>query len=244
MQWDAATSHEIKKEIQNGRTTAFLPLGAIEQHGAHLVTGYDTWIAKKIAGDLAIEFRAWVLPSFEYGTSDHHKGFAGTFTLSESTVMALMKDLMESARENGIQKLVLVNGHGGNYSWMKKLGADYRGVKLVHDGATPILFSVIRELESKYAAGDLGLHAGLFETSMAMHTHRDAVRSDRMAPGLVPADRKKGWSDDEIRSFIAAGLKNSTPTGTIGDPKDSSAVLGERFFARVMEKFRALVAEI
>ncbi|MBL7715165.1 MAG: creatininase family protein [Bdellovibrionales bacterium] len=243
MFWDASTSQEILDEVHRGRDTAILPLGAIEQHGAHLVTGYDSWIAKRIATDLSKKVKAWVLPSFEFGTSDHHRGFHGTLTLRESTVMAMMQDLMQSLCESEIKRLILVNGHGGNYSWMRKLGNQFKGMRIVQDGDRPILFSVIRELEIEYPAAALGLHAGLFETSMALHTHTDAVRKNLMKAGLVPANPEKAWTDEEIRGFIAVGLKNSSPNGIIGDPSQASLELGRKFYDRVLERFLELVTE-
>ncbi|WP_344219141.1 creatininase family protein, partial [Kribbella sancticallisti] len=97
-----------------------LPVGATEQHGPHLATGTDWFLAQSITERAAFDAaqrsaRPLVItPPVAFGASDHHLPFGGTLSLTAETMQAVLIDLARSAAASGAQRLVLVNGHGGN----------------------------------------------------------------------------------------------------------------------------------
>lgn len=248
MNWSSATSPEIATHIKNGRTLAFLPLGAIEQHGPHLAVSYDSKIAKRLSADLSIEFNGWCLPSFEYGMSEHHIGFAGTITIPGDILRQFVIEIARSLGKQGIETLILINGHGGNYGWMKLLPKlTSQGLPhIIHDADDPVLFKSIREIAQASAKplvneALLGLHAGLFETSLALHTHPEAVRKNSLANGLLPSNPALGWGQNEISQIISEGLAIHTPNGVIGDARLADDSSGKLFYQILISNFIGLI---
>ena len=55
-----------------------------------------------------------ILPPVGIGCSDHHIGFCGTLSLSHSTFIAFVKDIIQSVIQHGFNKIISLNSHGGN----------------------------------------------------------------------------------------------------------------------------------
>ena len=95
--------------------TAILPTGSFEQHGRHLPLTTDSLIATAIAERLAADYNLFVLPVLTFGCSHEHAGFPGTVSISAHTLGAVVSDIFDSLAQSGVDRLVLVNAHGGNY---------------------------------------------------------------------------------------------------------------------------------
>lgn len=111
---------EDVRALDKERAAVVLVIGAIEQHGPHLPTGTDLALGASIL-TLAVErldpsVQLWVLPPLAYGRSVEHEGFAGTVTLSQETLSAIVHDIASSVARSGFRRLVLFNSHGGNLS--------------------------------------------------------------------------------------------------------------------------------
>src|SRR5437588_8701895 len=102
-------------EAARNATVAMLPVGSFEQHGDHLPLTTDTLIACIIANRLATTYNLLLLPPVTMSCSHEHADFAGTVSISSRTLIAIIDDVQSSLARSGIEHLVLVNGHGGNY---------------------------------------------------------------------------------------------------------------------------------
>ena len=100
---------------------AVLPFGATEPHNFHMPYGTDDFQVEKL-GELACQ-RAWdagarvaLLPAMPYGVNTNHLKIPGALACSvtPTTLLALLTDLVDSLERQGVRKLVLLNGHGGN----------------------------------------------------------------------------------------------------------------------------------
>jgi hypothetical protein len=94
-----------------------LPVGAVEQHGPHLPLDTDAfdadYLARRVA-EACSDPKPLVLPAISYGVSYHHADFTGTISIANETLARLVYEIGISVSRNGIQKLVIINGHGGN----------------------------------------------------------------------------------------------------------------------------------
>lgn len=116
--------------IDPEKTIAILPTAAIEQHGPHLPVGTDTLIAegmlnatrKACPDDLDLV----ILPVQAIGKSNEHLWAAGTCTLSAETALRAWTEIGMSVARAGIQKLLIVNSHGGNLDLVSILTRELR----------------------------------------------------------------------------------------------------------------------
>src|SRR6185295_15110394 len=92
-----------------------LPLGATEQHGPHLGVSTDATIATAIAEGVerALPEDVLLCPTLSVGSSHHHLGF-GALSIAPETYARVLADLVDCLQRWGAQRIVLLNGHGGN----------------------------------------------------------------------------------------------------------------------------------
>src|SRR5918998_1073295 len=110
MRWEELSSPTIAA-LDRDRTIVVLPLGSVEQHGAHLPLGTDTLLAHSVSLSAAARLpgRVVVLPPPWYGFSAHHMRFPGSVTLAPGTMMRLVEDIVTSVVEHGFRRVALVN---------------------------------------------------------------------------------------------------------------------------------------
>jgi Uncharacterized protein, putative amidase len=148
---------------------AVLPTGSVEQHAPHLPVSVDSLRADHLSAELVetageAGLRLVRLPVFSYGYSEHHLQFPGTVTLSQDTYRDAVVDVGASLAEHGVDRLILLNCHGGNREPLSlavdRLGRDHDvTTHLVH--WTEFARERLREL-----FGDEWGHAGEHETSV------------------------------------------------------------------------------
>lgn len=92
---------------------AVLPLGSTEQHaGLSLCTDY--LLSERVAVEAAEPLGVPVFPGLPYGVAPYFMGFPGTITLRAETYLRVIREILESLATHGFQRIVIVNGHGGN----------------------------------------------------------------------------------------------------------------------------------
>lgn len=148
---------------------ALLPIGSQEQHGARLPLGTDTLLVEAVVSRaVALDLPDVVLlPALPYGLSPHHR-FAAAVTLTPSTLLALLGEVLDSLVDCGFRRLLVVNGHGGNDEPMRLA---VKGAALRHDVAVAAA--------NYWSLGDPGRspgHAGAFETSLLLAAEPALVR--------------------------------------------------------------------
>ena len=109
------TTATSQHERDRAARVAVLPVGSFEQHGDFLPLITDTAIACLIARRVSADYGLFLLPPVTLSCSHEHSGFAGTVSVSASTLAAVVSDVAQSLHASGIDRLAIVNGHGGNY---------------------------------------------------------------------------------------------------------------------------------
>jgi len=207
------TWENTSKELEaSGVDTAVMAVGAIEQHGIHLPLGQDWMHVQEMSRRIAERLNAYLLPAMPFGNSQEHQDFKGTIWLQPATLAAVVKDIVASLEHHGFRKVVLVNGHGGN--WILK--PTVREIDLARTGVMVVWVG-----PEKMAPGAVTLtelHAGRSETSRALALYPHLVKDERV--DFVP---------DVGREFLDyVGVKGVCPDGIWGEPTKATAEEGRR----------------
>ena len=209
-------------------SVALLPIGAFEQHGSHLPLATDTIIASIIAGAIAEEYGHFLLPPISITCSHEHAAFAGTVSISASTLQAVIRDVQDSLQRSGIDKLVLVNAHGGNYV----LGNIVQQANV--DGVRMSLFPGRGDWETARKSAGMktnshdDMHGGELETSILLRYVPDAVMVDYAEYDHEAPDRG---------DLLVFGISRYTASGIIGRPSLAAATKGEAMVVALVERF-------
>ena len=127
--------HELKfmtaKEIQEAFSTnpvIIIPLGSMEVHGPHSPVG-DFMAAEEIAIKAAAQVGAYVTPVVPFGNSEYFRGFSGTISIRNETLLNWVSDMVYSLVEHNITKILFLNGHAGNAPMLEELSRRFRREK-------------------------------------------------------------------------------------------------------------------
>lgn len=222
---------------------AILPWGATEAHNYHLPYATDNYQIDAIAaesGKIAWEkgAKVMVLPNIPFGVNTGQADIKLNINLNPSTQFAILADIIEVLNRQGIKKLVLLNGHGGNNfkPLLRELGLKFPEMLLV----TTSFFQVVDKSKFFEEPGD---HADEMETSLMLHLRSDLVQPLEKA-GLGKEKKskikgiKEGWAWSERKWSLV-----TEDTG-IGNPKKATKEKGEKFFNAVSEKIAGLLVEL
>ena len=208
---------------------AVLPVGSFEQHGDFLPLITDTLVAGVIARRLSADHGLLLLPPVTLSCSHEHSGFPGTVSISAATLIAVVTDVAESLRRSGIERLAIVNGHGGNYVLANVVQqANVAGPRMT-------LFPGRTEWDAARAAAGLqtstseDMHAGELEVSLLLHTY----------PELVGEDFRQGdWQAAPRPHLLVTGMRGYTESGVIGRPSLATAEKGHAILDSLARSFK------
>nr|WP_208115953.1 creatininase family protein [Labedaea rhizosphaerae] len=209
---------------------AVLPIGSFEQHGAILPLATDTVVACAVADAIAAAYPVLRLPPITISCSHEHAGWPGTVSISATTLAAVVTDIAASLRESGVDKLVLVNGHGGNYV----LG----NVVQESRGAMALFPTEVDWLRARAEGGvetgpDLDMHAGELETSLLLHARPELVDPQYAEHDHLAPDRNL---------LLTLGMAAYTESGVVGRPSLASAAKGAAALASLVAAFAEVLA--
>jgi len=221
---------------------ALLPWGATEAHNTHLPYGTDTIETEAIAaraGRIAWDkgARVAVLPAMPFGVQTGQLDIPFCLNLNPSTQALVLGDLVRSLDGQGVPKIVLLNGHGGN---------DFR--QMIRELQPQVksflcLMNWYKLVDPKEFFTDLGDHAGELETSVMLHVAPDLVRP--LAEAGSGAARP--WKLEGLRAGWAWAPRRWTAvtddTG-VGDPRAATREKGERYVAAVVDRVAAFLVEL
>ena len=212
---------EFRELIKSKKPTVIIPVGSIEQHGAHLPITTDSDIVTEIASRLAKKCGFIVFPTISYGVSEEHYPLFNINTSSVS-LSVFLSGIIKSLVENNIKSVKILNGHHGNVEVLKMMELS------PNFPSKPDFYSYWHFMEHEFD------HAGFVETSI-MLAISDKVKMEKAEKGLIT----KGLSDEEIQrinklSTEPGGFPKVAKNGVWGDPTSATKKDGEKFLAEIV----------
>ena len=209
---------EFRKLIKSKKPTIIIPVGSIEQHGAHLPISTDSDIVTEIASRLAKKCGFIVLPTISYGVSREHDPLFN-LSLRPQHLKRILNDIIDSLVRNHIKKIIILNGHHGNLRPIDSIRTDVKKVSKL---------SYWHFMKHEFD------HAGFVETSL-MLAISNKVKMKKAKKGLIT----KGLSENEKKrisklSVKVGGFPQVTKNGVWGDPTNATKKDGQKFLAEIV----------
>ncbi|MGB8705991.1 MAG: creatininase family protein [Gillisia sp.] len=222
---------------------AVLPWGATEAHNYHLPYATDNIQIEAIAAEAAkyaseAGAKLIILPNIPFGVNTGQLDIKLDINLNPSTQLAILADIIEVLNRQGIQKLIVLNGHGGNdfKPMLRELGLRFPKMFLIMTN----FFQVLNKSEYFEETGD---HADEMETSLMLHLCPDLTLplkeagEGREKKSTIKAIRE-GWAWSERK------WSSVTEDTGIGNPKKATREKGEKFFDAVSKKLAELFLDV
>lgn len=210
-----------------------VPIGSTEQHGPNGLLGTDAICPTVIAERVGAQLQTLVAPTIAFGNAQHHLAFSGTMALRPSTLLAVVKDLVQCLAHHGFKKVYFLNGHGGNIATVTAAFSEvYAAVSL--EGTTAVQCRLrnwyegerVRTLGREFYADAEGSHGTASEVSVTQYAH----------PEHIKVVTFKGKANASNGIFDAQDYRQRYPDGRIGsDPSLSSPTHGEQLVQAAVE---------
>ncbi len=239
---------------------AFLPVGSTEGHGPHAPLGTDTLNAVAVAEAAATAYgtrardagdpdakddahagtdrgEALVGPPIPVGVAEEHRRFDGTTWVSPDTFRAYVRETAASFPAHGVDRVVFVNGHGGNVEALAEVARRFSRDD-AHNGYAVAFtwFEAVGEHGS-----DMG-HAGPLETALLRATHPNLVREDRVESARDGGSDR--WGEWVSGVNLAHDSHEFTDNGVVGDPTAGDAERGRELLGRASDALATLAAAV
>ena len=244
MQLQLSTWQEVEAYLNQSRGIV-LPIGSTEQHGPVGLIGTDAICAEAVAAAVGEETGAMVGPVINVGMAQHHMAFPGSVTYRPTTLVLVIRDIVQSLAEHGFERFLFVNGHGGNDASITaafyEIYAEARALRGAD--APPLRFKRVNWWQTedvkalaKEAFGDAeGTHATASEVALAQFVHPDHIKTVPLDPPIAPSRR----SFYDCRHF-----RREFPDGRIGSNSAlATPQLGERFLRTAVSRISEIYGE-
>ncbi|MGE5621139.1 MAG: creatininase family protein [archaeon] len=241
--YEELTSPDFKKAVELSEKTCIIPMGILEKHGPHLPLGTDMLDAREIVSRAAQKEYTIIFPQYYFGQIFEAKHQPGTIAYSSSLVWNLLQETCDELSRNGIKKIILVNGHGGNTYFLRyfcqaqlEKRKDY-AVILFTPADNPEVAEKIKKLRRTSNDG----HAGETETSEMLVTNSSLVHLDA-AKSQNGDDQKR--LKDLPDSFSGIWWYARFPNHYAGDGSYASKEIGELLVNNEVEQLTKLIRNV
>jgi creatinine amidohydrolase len=243
VKWEELTASDFRQAIQQSKGVCLLPFGILEKHGQHLPLGTDLLNVRYASLHAAEQEFSVVFPEYYFGQIFEAKHEPGTVAYSLDLQLKLLQETTAEMARNGCEKIIIVNGHGGNEHLLPLFAQaqmdssrDYIVYVLDGERARP-------GGPAKKSTG-VDYHAGENESSNTLYTHPELTHLDR-ATGESGADQKR----QTLPEFLYTGIwwYARFPNHYSGDGSVATKELGEwnvqGWIATIVESIRAVKAD-
>ena len=226
IKYEELRAPDFTNAVDKSGSTCLIPIGVLEKHGPHLPLGTDMLDVREVALSVAKKGYTIVFPEYYFSQILEAKHQPGTIAYSPQLIWSILQETCDELARNGIKKIILVNGHGGNNSFLAyfcQAQLDKRKdyfVVLFRPESGPEVAEKVKKLRKTTTGG----HAGEMETSMMLVSR----------PDLVHMDSAKEQSGEDLRrlkhlpyTYTGIWWYAQYPNHYAGDGSYASREIGE-----------------
>jgi creatinine amidohydrolase len=235
-----ANYQQLKQHRPN---VAVLPWGATEAHNYHLPHGTDVIEATTLAEAAAEEAhrrgaKVVILPAIPFGNNAQQLDQVATISIQTSTAAAILSDVAHSLSAQGIDRLLLLNAHGGNE--FKPLVRDFSarfGMLIVLVNFWQMIPKTVEEIFDE--PGD---HAGELETSFLLHVRPEWVVMGQAGEGATVPFKLAGLKKAGV--WTPRPWSATHPDTGCGNPAKATAEKGRVYVEAVTRELADVLVEL
>lgn len=221
------TAPDFVKAVEKSAKTCIIPIGVMEKHGAQLPLGTDLYMSREYSLRAAEKEYAVVFPWYYFSQINEARQQPGTIAYSPDLIWKILQETLDELNRNGFEKIIIVNGHGGNNAFLNYFGmaqlSEPRNYSLYwfrpQDNPEVEKKAIEASQYDKYDQ-----HAGNSETSMMAAAQPDFTHVERSA-------QQSGEDLDRINhlKYVYTGIwwYASFPNHYGGDASKATAEAGE-----------------
>lgn len=244
MQWENLTTPQFVEAVERCQGVCLLPLGVLEKHSDHLPVGTDIFIAREVACRAAAVEPAVVFPSYFFTQIFEARHTPGTVGVNSRVMYDLLETTCAEIARNGLKKIILVNGHGGNRHFLPHfimLQLEHPKDYVVYmpniwarDTALEQAWEAMRESPIRAE------HAGEAETSLMLAIRPDLVDQAAIPPQQGhPQGRLKPL--EEANLYTAMGWYADYPHHYAGEGEYGTVEKGEFLLTHMVNRLADLI---
>lgn len=225
--FEELTAPDYVKAVEKSAGTCIIPIGVFEKHGPHLPLGTDLYIAREFALRAAEREYTVVFPWYYFSQINEARHQPGTIAYSPELIWKILQETLNELARNGFEKIVVVNGHGGNNAFLNFFGmaqlSERRAYSLYWFQPTDDP-EVVKKAEELTMHDPYNAHAGNEETSVMAAVAPNLAKTDR-------ASQQSGVDQDRLKNLehVYTGIwwYAKYPNHYGGDGSKANAKAGE-----------------
>ena len=247
MLWENLTIDEFELAIKESKGVVLVPIGCLEKHGSHMPIGTDIFVARYVSIKTSEIEPVMVFPFIPFGLVGEVKHKKGTISLTSNLIYHMLEELCDELARNGFNKIIFVDGHGGNTNFLKYFMQSR--LEKPHPYIT-YYFNVgeksseyWRNYQEKFGRVFESGHACEFETSTFMEIDQTLLKMDKINPEETKALHRL----DHISSadlYTGIGWYADYPAQIAGDPSNASLERGQHINNSIIERLLKAVKTV
>ena len=238
------TAPDFIKAVEKSSKTCIIPIGVMEKHGAQLPLGTDVYLSREYALRAADQEYAVVFPMYYFSQINEARHQSGTIAYSPELIWKILQETLDELNRNGFEKIILVNGHGGNNAFLNFFGmaqlSEQRNYSLYWfrpEGNAGLK----KKAEELTQPDKYDSHAGNSETSMMAAAQPDLTLKER-------AGQQSGVDLERMKhlDYIYSGIwwYASFPNHYGGDGSKANAEAGELLIGNTVNQLVEMIKTV
>ena len=242
--YEELTAPDFVKAVEKSAKTCIIPIGVFEKHGPHLPLGTDLFMSREYTLRAVEKEYAVVYPWYYFSQINEAKHQSGTIAYSPELIWKVLQETLDELNRNGFEKIIIVNGHGGNNAFL-----NYFGMAQLSEPRKYALYwfrpednpDVAKKVTELTQPDKFDAHAGNSETSEMAAAHPELTHIDR-------AGQQSGVDQERMKEldYVYTGIwwYASYPNHYGGDGSKANAKAGELLINETVSQLVKMIKEV